>query len=686
MAVSRETKKRMSRWLHAFNQRLLGIIFILFFTFFFIGPVFFPSAYWIFTLVVLGLLVSNGLRIATGLVITSFQVRRYVRIDWTEKCREHDVAAKAKAAAKSLEQADSEEAQKESDSATTDMVIVDASVATTPEMDQAAIAASIVDKTVLKAKTEQEERQPLQLDQVRHLIIIPNYKEDLETLHETLDTLANHQTAKSMYKVVLAMEEGEKESDKKAGGLISKYESQFFAMHYTVHPSGIRGEARGKSSNVAWAASYYAKMWLKPEENGNELITVMDADTHLSENYFECITYKYLMAKYEERTRLIFAPTLIFDRNANDVPFVVRLTDMAWSTGLLGNFQMPVKFPCSVYTVTMLLAQRVGFWDAGPEAIGEDMHMSLKCLTATHMKLKITPIYIPASCSNVQGDTAWQSIVARFEQSKRHLWGSLDFGYVCSRLITHNCWLYNPFKSLLCVYLLFEIFFQPYFGFYQLSGQLIFPASTANPFAVYSLGYGSYVRLALLLPAIVIGVTYEFYHHEACTFRAGILKKAADRKAAEATVKQAEEGTVSNSEDNMVATPAYTQSAVAFRKWYQILDWLGLPFCLVFYYIIPGVNAMLGQMFTNKLDYKVSLKPTTRQGLPAAGASDAEAASASNVELEEMDVRTAVEEGEVHAREKTHMSLDSDMEMDMHDVPLKSGASNDNEQATTAQV
>lgn len=72
------------------------------------------------------------------------------------------------------------------------------------------------------------------------------------------------------------MEEGEHESDKKAESLINHYQGRFYAMHYTVHPSGIAGEARGKSSNVAWATSYYAKTWLKSEEAGNEMITVMD--------------------------------------------------------------------------------------------------------------------------------------------------------------------------------------------------------------------------------------------------------------------------------------------------------------------------------------------------------------------------------------------------------------------------
>lgn len=72
------------------------------------------------------------------------------------------------------------------------------------------------------------------------------------------------------------MEAGEQDSDQKASQLVSRYDSKFLSIRYTVHPKGIPGEARGKSSNVAWSAAYYAKHWSTPEEAANELITVVD--------------------------------------------------------------------------------------------------------------------------------------------------------------------------------------------------------------------------------------------------------------------------------------------------------------------------------------------------------------------------------------------------------------------------
>lgn len=34
------------------------------------------------------------------------------------------------------------------------------------------------------------------------------------------------------------------------------------------------------------------------------------------------------------------------------------------------------KLPTSAYAMSTSLANRIGFWDAGPEAIGEDLHVS----------------------------------------------------------------------------------------------------------------------------------------------------------------------------------------------------------------------------------------------------------------------------------------------------------------------
>lgn len=102
-----------------------------------------------------------------------------------------------------------------------------------------------------------------------------------------------------------------------------------------------------------------------------------------------------------------------------------------------------IKIPTSAYGVSMELAVRIGFWDAGPEAVGEDMHMFIKAFLSTAATLVVETIYSPASQCNVIGDNHGQGFggivsdfKARYGQALRHLWGSLDTGYALRRVIT----------------------------------------------------------------------------------------------------------------------------------------------------------------------------------------------------------------------------------------------------------
>lgn len=288
-----------------------------------------------------------------------------------------------------------------------------------------------------------DSRLDLPFDRVMHVIIIPNYKEDMDTLCETLDILASHSRALTQYKVCMAMEESEADCDKKAAVLMDMYCDSFYEICHTVHPMRLPGEMRGKSSNVAWASSQMALRNGGLEgRHDHEVLTIMDADTAFAEDYFLAVAYNYTIAKPSERKIMMFTPCTVFDRNAHQVPVFVRVTDMFWSIGVLSNLyhESTVKIPSSAYSVAMDLAIAVNFWDAGPEAIGEDMHMYLKCFFATDGKLINKSIFSPASQCNVSGSgtgvRGWVSgIKARYQQAQRHLWGSLDTGYVLRKSI-----------------------------------------------------------------------------------------------------------------------------------------------------------------------------------------------------------------------------------------------------------
>lgn len=301
-----------------------------------------------------------------------------------------------------------------------------------------------------------------------HLIVIPSYKESMATLTQTLSILASHPLAKRTYKVCLAMEEREAGGRAKGETLRSQYADSFLDISVSIHPSGLPGEVAGKGSNVGWGARWLVErefMLASAEYDDDDdedratrshsnaipegVLTVMDADTAFASDYFLAAAVKYLLAVPEKRERMMFVPPIIFDRNQADVPGITRVTDIMWaSVGIGGIYPSSlVKIPTSAYSVSIGLATHVGFWDTGPDAIGEDMHMFCKSLLDTRGHLHVETIYSPASQCNVIGprpqfekQSKFQRYIgdskARWTQGVRHLWGSLDTAYVWTRFLT----------------------------------------------------------------------------------------------------------------------------------------------------------------------------------------------------------------------------------------------------------
>ncbi|TLS26768.1 hypothetical protein PpBr36_05417 [Pyricularia pennisetigena] len=293
---------------------------------------------------------------------------------------------------------------------------------------------------------------------VLHAIIIPNYKEETDTLRETLEVLASHPQARDTYDVYLGMEQRESNAELKAMGLIQEFIKKFRSIDFTLHPSDIPGEAAGKGSNAAWAARKLSERYPLAQRK-DVLVTGIDADSHLSSNYFALATSMHL-ANPETATTTLYTAPIIFDRNAHAVPAIVRVADVFWSAGGISGLYTgsTIAPPTSVYTVPLELVDRVGGWDCDSEAIGEDLHMYLKCFFALNGHLTTKVIMAPVSQTNVTGGGQGQGIKglikdiqARYKQAQRHMWGALDTGYTlrkCVELWRERKYLARAFKPL----------------------------------------------------------------------------------------------------------------------------------------------------------------------------------------------------------------------------------------------
>jgi hypothetical protein len=152
----------------------------------------------------------------------------------------------------------------------------------------------------------------------------------------------------------------------------------------------------------------------------------------------------------------LYTASIIFDRNAHQVPGIVCVADVLWcAVGLSGLYPgSTISPPTSVYSVPLGMADRVGGWDTGREAIGEDLHMYLKCLFAFNGHLISRTVRSPASQTNVTGPEGVGlvgyvgGVSARYRQALRHMWGSLDSGYALKKCVE----LWRRRRRFLCLY------------------------------------------------------------------------------------------------------------------------------------------------------------------------------------------------------------------------------------------
>ncbi|OCT46515.1 sphingomyelinase family [Cladophialophora carrionii] len=444
------------------------------------------------------------------------------------------------------------------------------------------------------------------------------------------------------------MEERDPKGSKVAQSLITLFSGKFRDMQYTVHPAGLPGEAPGKSSNVSWAAKQIERKYLNNPNWSSVLVTVMDSDTHLLSQYFETVVAHHLRhRKYRGMTDMsLYMPPIVFDRNAHLVPQLVRVADLMWAGAGLSCFTSKptpttIAIPTAVYTVPLPLICLAGGWDTGSEAIGEDMHMMLKCYFATNGRLTIRPIASPASQCNVAtgkpGIRGWLADhSARYAQGLRHMWGCLDTGYavrrwckisldpkaqehatpgsessssssvgcdperprhveICLQLSQHA--LHGPklrrftWRNLILFSRLFEAHFLPIHLFLVLLASAIY---TALPYPLTScasltvaMDLTSYLRAAsFFLMTIYFVIFYEAYHQACIEARANEMKKAG----------------------------LYEELADEFshRKrlsFVAIMDYLLFPVAGTLFGSVPLLQAIVSHFWTEKLVYLVSAKP-----------------------------------------------------------------------------
>ncbi len=260
------------------------------------------------------------------------------------------------------------------------------------------------------------------VNKIYHLVILPTYKEDIEVLRASINSILNSDYPKDKIILVLAFEKrAGDEAMEKAEILEKQFGNRFFAYLTTVHPDGLAGEAKVKGANLTWAAKE-ARLFLdeKNIKYENVLVSAFDCDSCVHPKYFSCLAYKFLTAK--SRRQLSFQPIPFYNNNIWQTSAFVRVL-MANSSfwQMIQSIRTGKMVTFSSHSMNFKTLVEIDYWPV--DVISDDSIIFWKCFSYYNGNYKTVPIYLPVSMDAVSSGNVFKNFVSQYKQLLRWAWG-----------------------------------------------------------------------------------------------------------------------------------------------------------------------------------------------------------------------------------------------------------------------
>jgi hypothetical protein len=290
-----------------------------------------------------------------------------------------------------------------------------------------AINAYVASKKIKEAEQMdwlEKARELSDFKKVKHVVIIPNFKENLNKLRQTVQSIASQTLPSKQIFIVLGMEKREEDGMRKANVIIKEFKSIFGDIFATYHPD-IAAEVKGKSSNESYASKYAYRRLIKTGVVDINFATVssVDADSIFDKQYFSYLSYSFLTDK--NRYNKFWQSANVNHNNFWTVPAPIRIIAFfgsLWRTALL--VQRDRLISNSTYSLSFSLLKRVDFWDT--DVIPEDYRIFFKAFYKLQGKVWIEPIFLKTSMDAPLSSSYMKSLQNKYQQERRWSWGASD--------------------------------------------------------------------------------------------------------------------------------------------------------------------------------------------------------------------------------------------------------------------
>ena len=273
--------------------------------------------------------------------------------------------------------------------------------------------------------------------EIYHLIIFPVAKERREIIEPGIKSLVHQKFPPKQMVVIIALEERAEANIKEEMRLIQeKYKSFFFDFLIFLHPNDVPGEARVKGANATYAAKEAARYFdSKRIPFERVIVSCFDADTVVSENYFGCLTYHFMTCP--ARNRAGFQPIPVYHNNIWEASAFARVLDIGSSFFQLIEATNPEKLVTfSSHSMSFKALVDVGYWPV--DMISDDSAIFWKALIHFDGDYSVIPMYVTLSMDVVSGSSWWNTIANVYHQKRRWAWGVENFPIVMRAFLKAN--------------------------------------------------------------------------------------------------------------------------------------------------------------------------------------------------------------------------------------------------------
>ena len=261
---------------------------------------------------------------------------------------------------------------------------------------------------------------------IAHLVILPVAKESSEIVVPSIESLCTQKFPPKQIVVMIALED---RADQKIKDSITKLEQQykdtFMDFMVILHPSDLPGEKRVKGANASWAAKkakdYFSEKSIPFE---NIVVSCFDSDTIVSPQYFACLTYYFMITPF--RTCASFQPIPVYHNNIWDVPGFARVMETGSSFFQLIESTNPEKLVTfSSHSMSFKALVDVDYWPV--DMISDDSAIFWKSFIHYDGKYRVVPMYITLSMDIIASDSIWETAKSIYKQKRRWAWGVENF-------------------------------------------------------------------------------------------------------------------------------------------------------------------------------------------------------------------------------------------------------------------